>query len=68
MKLIIEVELEDHELNNVDPEGLLVEKMYNLCDGWLEGTSIPKLTFIYNNDQDDTDWFFGTNGDDQLLN
>ncbi len=68
MKLIIEVELEDHELNNVDPEGLLVEKMYNLCDGWLEGTSIPKLTFIYSDKKDNSDWYFDTRDDDQLLN
>lgn len=68
MKLIIEVELEDHELNNVDPEGLLVEKMYNLCDGWLEGTSIPKLIFVYDKEKDDINWFRKSNDDDQLLN
>ena len=67
MKLIIEVELEDHELNNVDPEGLLVEKMYNLCDGWLEGTSVPKLIFIYNKEKDDINWF-PKSDDDELLN
>tara|TARA_R110000787_G_scaffold32099_1_gene84855 strand:+ start:62 stop:274 length:213 start_codon:yes stop_codon:yes gene_type:complete len=53
MKLILEVELTSKEKKSSDPESVLVQKMYNTCNDWLNGDEIPKLIFVYDDDEYD---------------
>lgn len=56
MKLIIEVQLTDQERRKDDHESILVEKLYNTCDSWINGNAVPELKFIYDDeDYDDLD-------------
>ncbi len=61
MKLILEVQLTAEEKKLHDAESILAEKLYNTCDDWLNGRTIPELIFVY--DDEDCD-----NLDKEILN
>lgn len=61
MKLILEVQLTAEEKKSHDAESILAEKLYNTCDDWLNGKTIPELIFVY----DDEDY---DNLDKEILN
>lgn len=55
MRAKIEVEV-DGELTDVEARALIVEELFNLCYGWVQGDLIPRIDFSYDEDEERVDY------------
>ena len=46
MKVRLELEIKPTNYNKHKLQSMLVDKLYNLCDDWINDRDIPKLVFI----------------------
>tara|TARA_R100000656_G_scaffold18659_2_gene17207 strand:- start:947 stop:1126 length:180 start_codon:yes stop_codon:yes gene_type:complete len=46
VKVKLEIEIKPNDYNKHKLQNMLVDKLYNLCDDWINDRDIPKLVFI----------------------
>lgn len=70
MRAKIEVEIIDDTLDDLDLRTAIIEELFNQCHGWVAGEHIPKIDFIYDDNEQALDltnvrW---NNNDNDLVN
>jgi hypothetical protein len=70
MRAKIEVEVIDDTLDDIDLRTVIIEQLFNLCHGWVAGDHIPKIDFIYTDDEHKLDLtkIHWNNNDNDLVN